>query len=110
MGVFALAFGGLALALDSSIGAGVEARNVARMRRELESRIAFCMAVPPDPGTRRVIEAKDNRGVRVEEMFEPYLVKTAEGIELQDLWNLTIKVEADGLQAEAETVVLRQGG
>jgi prepilin-type N-terminal cleavage/methylation domain-containing protein len=108
MGVFALAFMGLAIALDSAISAGIETRDAANLRAELESRMAYCQAIPPPPGAKRNIAAKDNRGIAIEEKMEPFLVKNEDGEELQNLWLLTIKAEANGITETAETVVYQQ--
>ncbi len=105
LGIFALAFMGLALALDSAITAGLEARSTSRMRAELDNRLAFSMAQPPDPGVARVIEAKENRGVAVEETLEPFLAKNREEEDLPGLWLLKIKVGMDDSEQTAETVL-----
>lgn len=108
MGVFALAFMGLAIALDSAISAGIETRDAANMRAELESRLAYCQAIPPPPGAKRTIAAKENRGIAIEENMEPFLVKNEDGEELQNLWLLTIKAEVNGISETAETVMYQQ--
>lgn len=108
MGVFALAFIGLAIALESAISAGIETRNMARMRTELESRLAYCQSIPPPPGSDRKIAAKDNHGITIEENLKPFLIKNEEGEELQNLWLLTIKAEANGITETAETVIYQQ--
>jgi len=106
MAVFALAFMGLAAALDAGIGAGIAARDSERVRRELENRLAFCMASPPKPGEKRVIEAKDNRGVRVQESLEAYEAKNMDNEPLAGLWTLKIVVEEPGgMQGEADTLL-----
>jgi hypothetical protein len=105
LGIFALAFMGLALSLDSAITAGLEARGISRMRAEMDNRLAFCLAQPPDPGVPRVIEAKENRGVKVEETLEPFIAQNREEEELPGLWLLKIKVGMDGAEQMAETLL-----
>ncbi len=105
LGIFALAFMGLALALDSAISAGLEARSTSRMRAELDNRLAYSMAQPPDPGVPRVIAAKENRGVEVEETLEPFLAKNREEEDLPGLWLLKIKVTMDDSEQTAETLL-----
>lgn len=105
LGIFAFAFMGLALALDTAITAGLEARSTSRMRAELENRLAFSMAQPPDPGVPRIIAAKENRGVEVEETLEPLLAKNREDQDLSGLWLLKIKVGMDDSEETAETLL-----
>lgn len=105
LGIFALAFMGLALSLDSAITAGLEARSISRMRAEMDNRLAFCLAQPPDPGIPRVIEAKENRGVAVEESLEPFLAQNREDEDLPGLWLLKIKVGMDGAEDTSETLL-----
>jgi hypothetical protein len=105
LGIFALAFMGLALSLDSAITAGLEARSISRMRAEMDNRLAFCLAQPPDPGVTRKVEAKDNRGVSVEETLEPFLAQNREEEQLPGLWLLKIKVGMDDAGQTAETLL-----
>ncbi len=105
LGIFALAFMGLALALDAAISAGLESRSLSRMRAEMDNRLAFCLAQPPNPGVARVIDAKENRGVAVEETLEPFLSRNREDEELQGIWLLKIKVGMDDDEQTAETLL-----
>ena len=105
LAVFALAFIGLAAALDAGIGAGLVARDSSRLRHELENRFAYCLADPPKPNQKRVIEAKENHGVRSEESLEPFEAKNAKGEPLGGLWTLKIKIVQDGMESEAETLI-----
>lgn len=107
LAVFVLAFGGLLAALDSALGAGLEARNVSRLRHELESRLAYCMVDPPGPGQKRVVEAKANRGFRVEESLEPFQAENANREVLDGLWTLDIQISIDGETARAQTLLYR---
>ncbi|MEI6035349.1 MAG: hypothetical protein WCS65_13855 [Verrucomicrobiae bacterium] len=92
LGVFAIAVTGLAMALDSAVQAAFEARERALARIVLESRLAAAMSDPPLKG-KRVIEARDNGGVRVEETLNVFEAKTTNGTLVPGLWKL--KVTAD---------------
>ena len=92
LGVFAIAVTGLAIALDSAVMAAFEARERALARFAMESRLSACMSDPPLSG-RRVIEARDNNGVRVEEEMEKFEIRTTNGTPLSGLWK--IKISAD---------------
>ncbi len=92
LGVFAIAVTGLATALDSAVMAAFEARGRALSRMMLESRLSAALSDPPLNG-RRVIEARDNNGVRVEETMEKFEAKTTNGTLVPGLWKL--KVTAD---------------
>lgn len=105
MGVFALAFVGLAMALDAAISAGLESRSVSQLRRELENRMAYCRVDPPTPGTTRTIEARNNKGIGVRESLEPYEAVTINNLTLTGLWTLKIEAEKDGVLATADTLL-----
>lgn len=105
LGVFMLAFGGLVVALEAALDAGLSAREAASMRRELENRLAFCLAHPPAPGEKRILEAKDNRGFRVEESLEPWPASNQKGEELQGLFKLKIQVEAGRAREDASVLL-----
>jgi prepilin-type N-terminal cleavage/methylation domain-containing protein len=100
LGVFAISVLGLAIALDSSVQAALEARERAFARMQLDSRLSACLADPPMSG-RRVIEARDNQGVRIEETLIPYEAKTTNNIAVTGLWKL--KILADWGQKKQET-------
>ena len=89
LGVFAIAVTGLAIALESSVQAALEARQRSLARIQIESRLAVSMAAPPTNG-RRVVEARDNNGVRVEETIVPSEAKTTNGALVPGLWRLKI--------------------
>lgn len=108
LGVFAMAVTGLALALDSAVGAAFEARSRALARTALESRLAVAMADPPNG--RRVIEARDNQGVRVEETLDPFEAQTTNGVAITGLWKLKITAEFDksaGGKESADILIYR---
>ncbi|MCX7868793.1 MAG: prepilin-type N-terminal cleavage/methylation domain-containing protein [Terrimicrobiaceae bacterium] len=107
LAVFMLAFGGLAIALDAALGGGIEAREAGRLRRELESRLALCMADPPQPGNPRKIPAAENRGIEVAERMDVMEAKNAEGEALDGLYVLKIEVSSRGRRDSAETVLYR---
>jgi type II secretion system protein I len=92
LGVFAIAVTGLVVALDSAVMAAFEARERALARMVLESRLSAVLSDPPVTGN-RVIEARDNNGVRVEETMEKFEAKTTNGTLVTGLWK--IKVSAD---------------
>jgi len=92
LGVFAIAVTGLAIALDSAVMAAFEARERALARMVLESRLSAVMSDPPVSGS-RTIEARDNNGVRVEELMEKFEVKTTNGTPVTGLWK--VKITAD---------------
>jgi type II secretion system protein I len=92
LGVFVMAVTGLAVALDSAVRAAVEARERALARIVLESRLAAAMSDPPANG-KRVIDARDNNGIRVEEWLDPFEAKTTNGSPVTGLWKL--KISAD---------------
>ena len=92
LGVFSIAVTGLAIALDSAVGAAFEARDRSHSRMLLESRLAAAMSDPPLNG-KRVIEARDNHGVRVEESLEVFEAKTTNGVAVPGLYKLTITAE-----------------
>ena len=92
LGVFAIAVTGLATALDSAVMAAFEARERALSRIVLESRLSAALSDPPMNG-KRVIDARDNNGVRVEETMEEFQARTTNGTQVAGLWKL--KITAD---------------
>jgi len=92
LGVFAIAVTGLAMALESAVQAAFEARERALSRIVLESRLSAVMSDPPANG-RRVIEARDNNGIRVEETMDAFEAKTTNGTPVTGIWKL--KITAD---------------
>lgn len=105
LAVFAIAVTGLALALEAGIQAALEARGRALARIELESRLAACLVDPPTSG-RRVIEARDNRGIRVEETLVPFEARTTNGDIVPSLWKLTIAADFGGPREETADLIL----
>lgn len=105
LGVFAIAVIGLAVALDSAVQAAFEARGRAFARMQLESRLSACLADPPVQG-KRVIEARDNHGVRVEETMEPYEAKTTNGDLVPGLWKLKILADWGAKKTETADIIL----
>lgn len=93
LGVFVIAVTGLAMALESAVQAAFEARGRALARVVLESRLAVAMADPPNG--RRVIEARDNNGIRVEETLDPFPAQTTNGTPITGLWTLKITADLD---------------
>jgi type II secretory pathway component PulJ len=104
LGVFMLAVVGIAKAIDSTLQAALEARQRAQCREQLESRLAYCLADPPQIGPPRVIPADKNNGVRVEETLEPYPAKNAKGLEIEGLKKLVIRTRS-GTQADSAEVL-----
>jgi len=103
LGVFAIAVTGLVVALDSAVQAAIEARDRALARIMLESRLSAAMSVPPPFNGKRVIEARDNNGVRVEETLEAFEAKTTNGTLVPGLWKLTIAADWGEGKAGKET-------
>ncbi len=103
LGVFAIAVTGLAIALDSAVMAAFDARERALARMVLESRLSAVLSDPPQPGSRRVIEARDNNGVRVEETMEQFEAKTTNGTPVTGLWKLTVTADWDRRDKSKET-------
>jgi prepilin-type N-terminal cleavage/methylation domain-containing protein len=105
LAVFMLAVTGLALALDTALRAALEVRERSFCRTELESRLAFCQANPPQPGTPRILEAAQNHGVRVEETLAPYSAKNRSGVDVVGLQKLTI-IATSGSQSDQAEILL----
>ena len=92
LGVFAISVTGLAIAFGSALDAALEARGRAEARILLESRLAASMSDPPING-KRVIEARDNNGIRVEETLEAFEAKTTNGAIVPGLYKLTVTAD-----------------
>ena len=106
LGIFAIAFTGLIVALDTSVQAGIETRRVAAIRRELDNRLAYCLVDPPIAGDSRITDATNNRGFQVEETLEPFEATNQDGNELSNLWLLKITVQSpDAITSTAETLL-----
>lgn len=105
LAVFMLAVTGLAIALNTALQATLEVRQRSFCRAELESRLAFCQAVPPPVGGTRVLGASQNHGVKVEETLVPYPVKNGQGIEVTGLKKLTIKTTSGNQTDKAEILL-----
>jgi hypothetical protein len=105
LAVFMLAVTGLALALDTALRAALEVRERSFCRTELESRLAFCQANPPQPGTPRILEAAQNHGVRVEETLAPYSAKNRSGVDVVGIQKLTI-IATSGSQSDRAEILL----
>jgi len=108
LGVFAIAVTGLAIALESSVQAALEARQRSLARMQLESRLSIAMADPPRNG-RRIIESRDNKGIRVEETLEPCEIRTTNGAVVPGLWTLKIVVgggERTAKEIETAEIIL----
>lgn len=105
LGVFMLAVVGIAKVIDASLQGGIEARRRAQCRQQLESRLAYCLADPPQPGPPRVIEASKNRGVRVEESLEPFAARNAGGQEIQGIKKLVIRTKSGNQVDSAEILI-----
>lgn len=111
LAMFAIAVTGLAIALDSIVQAALGARERALARIQLESRLAAAMIDPPLNG-KRIIEARDNNGVRVEETLDPYEVKTIDEKILSGLWKLKVvahwEERGENGTEEAEILIYRK--
>jgi type II secretory pathway component PulJ len=107
LAVFMLAVVGIAKALDTALQAALEARQRTQCRQQLESRLAYCLADPPQEGTPRILPAEKNKGVRVEETLTPYAAKNAKDQELQGLKKLKI-VTKSGNQTDVAEILLNR--
>jgi type II secretory pathway component PulJ len=105
LGIFMLAVTGLVAALDSALRTALDVRKRQECRAELESRVAYCMALPPPLGTPRVIESQNNHGVKVEESVVPWQVKDAKGNDVPNLGKLTVKVTCGDQNDSAEMII-----
>lgn len=105
LGVFAIAVTGLAIALESAVQAALEARERTFARLQLDTRLSACLADPPITG-RRVIEARDNQGVRIEETMVPYEAKTTNNEAVVGLWKLKILADWGGKKQETAEIIL----
>ena len=94
LGVFMIAVTALVVALQTSVQAALEARKRSLARMQLESCLSIAMADPPING-RRIIEARDNNGIRIEETLEPYEVKSTNGTIVPGLWTLKVIADSD---------------
>lgn len=108
LGVFALAFGGLAVALDAAISAGLEARGVSSLRRTLESRLAYCLVDPPSPGdSPRKLEPEAANRFAIEETLTPRAVTNQDGKVLKGLYWLVIEAKEGAASGRVETLLYR---
>jgi len=110
LGVFAIAVTGLAIALDSAVMSVFEARERALARVVLESRLSAVMSDPPMNG-RRVIDARDNNGVRVEETMEKFEAQTTNKMAVTGLWKIRISADwgrSDRSKETAEILLFKQ--
>ena len=105
LAVFMMAVTGLAIALNTALQAAMEVRQRSFCRAELESRLAFCQAVPPPIGNTRVLEASKNHGVEVEESLVLWPVKNGQGLEVAGLKKLTIKTTSGNQKDQAEILL-----
>lgn len=94
LAVFVLAALGIAQALKGTMDVAITARDRVFLRTQLESRLAYCLAQPPPPGTTRQMKSKDQDGVDFVETLVPYVAKNAQGQDLANLFELTIKARA----------------
>jgi type II secretion system protein I len=106
LGVFALAAVGLVIAIDTSLRAALSVRERSMARRELESRIAYCLADPPG-SEKRIIAPEKNHGVRVEETLVPWPMKNAAGREVSGMKKLTILTGSGDTAEKAEILLYR---
>ncbi len=107
LGVFALAFGGIAIALDAAVSAGLEARDVSSVRRTLENRLAYCQVDPPPPGDPRVIEPDAAHGIGLRESLVPYAATNADGEVLEGVFLLVIEAGDGGSAGRVETLLFQ---
>jgi type II secretion system protein I len=106
LGVFALAAVGLIVAIDTALRAALSVRDRSMARRELESRLAYCLADPPGP-SKRVLTPEQNHGVRVEETLVPWPMKNGDGKEVGGMKKLTILTGTGDSAEKAEILLYR---
>lgn len=108
LGVFAVAVSGLALALQASVDAALNARARMLARTVIESQLANAMANPPLDG-RREIEARTNNGIHVIETFEQTEIRDTNNAILPGMWKLKVLAESSraGIKENAEILVYR---
>lgn len=105
LAVFMLAVTGLAVALNTALQVALEVRQRSACRAELESRIAYCQALPPPLGVSRVLDASKNHGVKVEETLVAYDAKNGKGLAVSGLKKLMVKTTAGG-QTDSAVILL----
>lgn len=108
LGVFAIAVTGLAIALQTTVDAALDARSRLLSRVVIESRLACAMADPPLDG-RREIDGRTNNGISVLETFEKAELKDTNGASLPGMWKLKVVAEPimGGPKESAEILVYR---
>lgn len=106
LGVFALAAVGLVVAIDTALRSALSVRERSMARRELESRLAYCLADPPGPA-KRVLTPEQNHGVRVEETLVPWPMKDGTGKEVAGMKKLTILTGSGDTAEKAEILLYR---
>ena len=106
LGVFALAAVGLVIAIDTALRAALTVRERSMARRELESRLAYCLADRPGPA-KRVLTPEQNHGVRVEETLVSWPMKDGTGKEVAGMKKLTILTGSGALAEKAEILLYR---
>lgn len=105
LAVFAFAVVGLVTALNTAIQAALDVRERAAIRQELESRIAYRMAIPMDK-EQLVTKAKDNHGVQLEEILTPHPLTNKNGTEIQSIKELKITATLHQ-QSDSATILVR---
>lgn len=106
LGVFALAAVGLIVAIDTALRAALSVRDRSMARRELESRLAYCLADPPGP-SKRVLTPEQNHGIKVEETLVPWPMKNGDGKEVSGMKKLTILTGTGDSAEKAEILLYR---
>ncbi len=106
MGVFAFAVVGLITAINTAMQAVLEVRVRSLLRSELESQLALRLGIPLTD-EKLVIEAKDNRGIRVEETLVPYPLKNKDEEEVSNIKKLTITATLNQ-QSDSASILVNQ--
>ncbi len=104
LGIFAIAIVGLVSVIDTAIGTALDVREKSRMRIEMESRLAYCLADPPYP-EKRILSEEKNHGIRIEETLEPWPLKDRNGREVTGLGKLVIKASSGTWSDRAEVLM-----
>jgi hypothetical protein len=105
LGIFMIAVTGLVIAINTSLQVVLEVRQRSASREALESRLAYCQSDPPPPGSPRVIEARENHGIRVEESLLPYAAQDGKGNEIIGLKKLTVTTRENGMSNSAQILL-----
>lgn len=110
LAVFVLATFGIVKAIGGTMDSSLLARDRAHVRALLESRLAYCLTLPPAPGKDRVINPKEAGGFTVRESLTPHSLTNIRGEDVPHLYRLTIQVDGPGIPEETAGFLLHHPG